>query len=367
VNFAEETHLLLRAALLDPSETDAFRLINGASDGWPGWYVERLGDYLLSQSETSPSAAQLEELDRLQQRFSARAAYHRPLSRQIRRTVPIEASHRLLLGQAAPDRFTICENGLQFELSLTEGYSVGLFLDQRDNRRRLLTGHIAAAFELVVGRASRLSPGRLAPSSSETDRPPTEGAGGSSRQGADPPLAPRPSALEILNTFAYTCAFSVCAAKTGARTTSLDLSKKYLEWGKRNFTLNGLDPASHDFIYGDTFDWLRRLARKQRLFDVILLDPPTFSQSKETGVFRAEKDYGKLVAAALPLLKSGGILFASTNAAHWPPTDFVACVEQTVLASRRKILQRHYAPQPPDFPISRAEPAYLKTLWLRVD
>src|SRR5205814_4874493 len=113
-------------------------------------------------------------------------------------------------------------------------------------------------------------------------------------------VPPHPLAgLEILNTFAYTCGFSVCAAKAGARTTSLDLSKKYLEWGKRNFALNRLDPARHDFIYGDVFAWLRRLAKQQRRFDCVVLDPPTFSRSKEHGVFQAEKDYGELVAAAL--------------------------------------------------------------------
>jgi 23S rRNA (cytosine1962-C5)-methyltransferase len=170
----------------------------------------------------------------------------------------------------------------------------------------------------------------------------------------------------MLNTFAYTCGFSLCAAKAGAKTTSLDLSKKYLEWGRRNFTLNGLDPAAHDFIYGDAFDWLRRLAKKGRAFDAVALDPPTFSQSKEHGVFRAEKDYGKLVAAALPLIRPGGVLFASTNAVDWPPEKFLADVEKAIHSARRKILQRHHVPQPPDFPISRAEPAYLKTVWLRI-
>jgi len=67
--------------------------------------------------------------------------------------------------------------------------------------------------------------------------------------------------------------------------------------GPGNFTLNGLDPAAHDFIYGDAFDWLRRLAKKGRVFDAWPLDPPTFSQSKEHGLFRAEKDFWKLVAA----------------------------------------------------------------------
>ena len=83
--------------------------------------------------------------------------------------------------------------------------------------------------------------------------------------------------MEILNAFAYTCGFSVCAAKAGWQTTSLDLSKKYLEWGKRNFVGNGLNPSAHEFIHGDVFDWFGRLAKKQRQFNLILLDPPTFS------------------------------------------------------------------------------------------
>ena len=74
------------------------------------------------------------------------------------------------------------------------------------------------------------------------------------------------------------------------KVTSLDLSRKYLEWGERNFALNGIDPKAHDFIFGDAFDWMKRLSKKQRFFDVIILDPPTFSQSKESGVFQAEKD-----------------------------------------------------------------------------
>jgi 23S rRNA (cytosine1962-C5)-methyltransferase len=111
---------------------------------------------------------------------------------------------------------------------------------------------------------------------------------------------------------------------------------------------------------------LRRLAKKGRAFDVVALDPPTFSQSKENGVFRAEKDYGKLITAALPLVKPDGILFASTNAADWPPEEFLADLETAVRQSRRKILQQHYFPQPPDFPVTRGEPAYLKTIWLRI-
>jgi 23S rRNA (cytosine1962-C5)-methyltransferase len=330
VDFNVEPRLALRSAIVEPDATNAFRVIHGASDGWPGWFVEKLGDFLLSQSESPLSVKQNEELSRLAKLFSALGAYHKILSRQVRRSTPADASPQLVFGEAAPERFEILENGVRYEMSFNEGYSVGLFLDQRDNRRRFLTGHIAADFPLF-----KLKIGN------------------------------RKS--EILNCFAYTCGFSVCAARAGARVTSLDLSKKYLEWGKRNFALNGLNPVAHDFIYGDTFDWLRRLAKKGRAFNAVALDPPTFSQSKEHGTFRAEKDYGKLVTAALPLVKPDGILFASTNAADWPSEKFLADMETAVRATKRKILQRHYVPQPPDFPISRAEPAYLKTVWMRIE
>jgi len=325
-NFAADARQALRSAMIEPSATDAFRLIHGAGDGWPGWHVERLGDYLLSQSEPPLNAAQTEELARLAKNYSARGVYHKMLSRQVRRTPVAQACPQPVLGEAAPEHFEMRENGVRFELSFAEGYSVGLFLDQRDNRRRFLTGHIAADFELPV----------------------------------------TPGQTEVLNVFAYTCGFSVCAARAGARTTSLDLSKKYLAWGRRNFLLNGLDPAAHDFIFGDAFDWLRRLAKKNRAFAAVVLDPPTFSQSKENGVFRADKDYGRLVAAALPLVKPGGVLLASTNAADWPPEDFLAAVQTAIRAAGRKIVKQHYVPQPPDFPVSRAEPAYLKTVWVRV-
>ena len=334
-DFAADPRFALRAALLDFAETDAFRLIHGAADGFPGWQVDRLGDFLLSQSEQEWSAA-VGQASRLSltarveaedgDRRDACPTYHKKLLRRVRQTTPADASPQLVAGPPAPERFTVRENGVKFELSFNEGYSVGLFLDQRDNRRRFLTGHIAAGFQLAIG-----------------NRP-----------------------LEILNAFAYTCGFSVCAALGGARTTSLDLSKKYREWGKRNFALNGLDPAAHDFIFGDAFDWLRRLAKKGRAFDVIALDPPTFAQSKEGGVWQAERHYGKLVTAALPLLRPDGVLFASCNAAEWKPGDFLAAVRAAITAAGRAVAQEHYFPQPPDFPVTRTEPAYLKTVWMRV-
>ena len=83
-------------------------------------------------------------------------------------------------------------------------------------------------------------------------------------------------------------------------------------------------------------------------------------------MFRAERDYGRLVSAALPVLKPEGVLLASTNAAEWQPEEFLADVALAIHKAGRRIVQQHYVPQPPDFPVSREEPAYLKTVWLRV-
>jgi 23S rRNA (cytosine1962-C5)-methyltransferase len=316
-NFSEDPRQALRNAIIDPTQTNAFRLIHGAADGWPGLYIDRLGDFLLAQSAAPLTAAQQKCVEDCARRYPGAGIYHKLLEQKAR------AAPEWVSGENAPPEIIVRENGLQFALRFDEGYSVGLFLDQRDNRR-LLNHYIAPKLEI-------------------------------------------PPAPEVLNAFAYTCGFSVAAARGGARVTSLDLSKKYLDWGKRNFVLNNLDPAAHDFIFGDAFDWFRRLAKKDRSFDIIILDPPTFSRSKETGVFQVEKNYGELITAAVPLLKPGGTILASTNAAALEPEKFLNAINRSLAQSRRRVLARQYIPQPPDFPVRRDEPAYLKTVWLRIE
>jgi len=314
---------LLRQAVINPSETDAYRCLHGASDsGGSGFYLDALGPFHLLHSDSdAPKSLEVGG------GIKAVNLYHRRLNRKVGFSGTDESCPRWVRGEQAPEAFTLRENGVRYEMRFDQGYSVGLFLDQRDNRRRLLTGHIASGFPLLE--ASVANP-------------------------------------EVLNCFSYTCAFSVCAALGGARVTSLDLSKKYLDWGRRNFALNGLDPSAHDFIFGDVFDWLRRLGKKGRQFNCVLLDPPTFSRSKERGDFRAERDYGTLVASAAAVLKPGGTLFASTNAARLEPEVFLSQIREALAGVGRRVLKDQYVPQPSDFPVSREEPAYLKTVWMRV-
>jgi 23S rRNA (cytosine1962-C5)-methyltransferase len=308
--------------------TDAWRLVHASAEGDTSVTVERYGDWLESHSEREPTASEIERLQRWCGQLGLRGAYHKRLDRHVRGSDAESASPVSIFGEPAPERFEVRENGLRFLVSFREGYSTGLFLDQRDNRRRLLTGYVFPR--------------------DANDRENTF-AGAS-----------------VLNTFAYTCSFSVAAAVAGARVTSLDLSRKYLDWGRENFRLNAIDPAAHDFIYGDCFEWMKRLAKKNRLFDLVLLDPPTFSQSKQSGRFRADKDYGRLVALSLPLLAPRGLLFCSTNSATFSRESFLDTIRSEVSCSGRDIIDELFAPQPPDFPTGRGRTGYLKTVWLRI-
>ena len=129
---------------------------HGAADGTRGWYVDRLGDYLLSQSERPLATEQKRTLEAHLQQHGVRGIYHKTLSRHIRGTSIAETSPQLVSGEAAGQEITIRENGLQFAIRFQEGYSVGIFLDQRDNRRRLLTGYVAPRFFLNCGTAVQL-------------------------------------------------------------------------------------------------------------------------------------------------------------------------------------------------------------------
>ncbi|MCD6338335.1 MAG: class I SAM-dependent methyltransferase [Verrucomicrobia bacterium] len=325
-DFEEEPAAALRKALFSDEETNGFRVIHGAADGQPGWRVDRLAGVLLAEGETPPAPAERAWLETLAAAWSCRSVFFRPRVKSRRETDPETAALQQVAGDPAPSELTVLENGVRYLLRLDRGCSVGLFLDQRDNRRRVLVGYVGRDF------------GRL----------------------------PEPAAGGALNLFAYTCAFSVCAAKAGRPTVSVDLSRRSLDWGRENFQANGLDPDAHRFLRGDAWDWMRRLRRKGERFALVIVDPPTFSSSKTSGVFRAEKDYDRLVAEAAALTQPGGVLFASCNALGLSAARFKEAARRGLAAAGRKPLAESFFTQPPDFPSSPEEPAYLKTLWLRL-
>jgi 23S rRNA (guanine2445-N2)-methyltransferase / 23S rRNA (guanine2069-N7)-methyltransferase len=119
------------------------------------------------------------------------------------------------------------------------------------------------------------------------------------------------SGTHFLNCFCYTASASVHAALGGALTTNVDLSNTYLSWAKENFKLNSLDLSKHQFIRADCREWMRTTRDR---FDVIFLDPPSFSNSKKmANVLDIQRDHGILIHSAMHLLNPAGVVYFSTN------------------------------------------------------
>lgn len=264
--------LAARRALLDDVHRTALRLLNDEADGIPGLVIERLADVLVAQCHEGRLALDLDDAravcERAMNAIGAMAVYRKTFARDRSAALPsLEALHRdptPWIGSPAAPELVVEEHGMRFLVRPYDGYAFGLFLDQRDNRAR----------------ARALSAGR-----------------------------------RVLNLFAYTCGFSVAAALGGAeQVVSVDVSKRSLEWGKRNFTANGLDLGRALFICSDALDYFVRARRQGRLFDLVIVDPPTFARIKGTRrVFSIERDLDALLAAALERLTPGGQILLSTN------------------------------------------------------
>jgi len=170
----------------------------------------------------------------------------------------------------------------------------------------------------------------------------------------------------VLNLFAYTCSFGVNAALGGAaRVLNLDLSRGYLDWGKTNYRLNRLSVDDRDFVYGDAFDWLGRFARRGERFDLVIVDPPSFSSTP----FSVTRDYPRLVEAAARTVAPAGILLAATNHAGTSDDRFEAWLQNGLTLAGRygRVVQRWHEPRL-DFPMppGRGQP-YLKVRALVLD
>jgi 23S rRNA (cytosine1962-C5)-methyltransferase len=296
-----DTAISLRKPIIS-SDTNAYRLFDGEGDGAADVEVDCYDGHWVVSRKMGGCPAWLHGA-------GARSLWLKLLE-QGEKDAPV-----LIEGEAPEMPFLVRENGVNFEIDLEAGYSQGIFLDQRLNRKR-------------VGELVR------------------EAGGGT-----------------VLNTFAYTCGFSAVAAAAGATTTSIDLSGNYLEWGKRNLTANGCDPAEHYFVKGDVQEWLRQFAKKGRKFDGVVLDPPTFSRVKGgKGVFRVEKDYAALVELAVRECADDGWLLCCTNHRGLEPWRFESMVRAGLRDAGCEEAEVEPAEMPPEF----SGEQYLKSLWVRV-
>jgi 23S rRNA (cytosine1962-C5)-methyltransferase len=305
----------LREQHIDLSGTTAFRLINGEGDGLPGITVDRYGDYLMVQLYAESWKPHLPLMTQvLDQAFQPAGIYQKLRPQKTRELAAVSESKkysRLLAGAAHAGRLQVQENGLEFLIDLEEGLNTGLFLDQRVNRGDLM--------------------GRVA-------------------------------GKTVLNLFAYTGAFSVAAACAGAaRVTSVDASGYYLGWAQENFSINRQNPRRHEFIVEDCLKALGRLQEEGRQFDVILMDPPSFSTTKKSR-FTTRGGTSELVAAALPLLVTGGLLITSSNHQKVDLADYLKELRRGVLQQRCDLRVVRVMGQPEDFPfpVTFPEGRYLK-------
>lgn len=142
---------------------------------------------------------------------------------------------------------------------------------------------------------------------------------------------------KCLNTFSYTGSLSVACALGGAKeVATLDLSKPTLEWALKNFELNNLSKIQSEILHGDTFTQIKRLSNANRQFELIILDPPSFSRTK-TDRFSTAKDLTRLHQSAFSVLAHRGTLVTSINSANVSERKYWQDIEKAAQQMKRKI------------------------------
>ncbi len=223
----------------------------------------------------------------------------------------------LLAGSAPPRDLVVLENGLRLRADLASGQKTGLFLDHRENRAW---------------------------------------------------LAPHCAERTVLDLYAYTGAFSLAAARAGARRVlSVDQAAPALEASRANFRLNGLDEDAQETLASDVPEALARFADERRLFEVVINDPPSFASSRVQRE-RAVRAYTKIHAAALRVTASGGLYAAASCTAQVSPEDFRGLLAEAASAARVTFQTIHEAGQALDHPVLAGHPEsrYLKFVVGRV-
>jgi len=305
-----------RQTLADEARTTAYRLVYAESDGLPGLIVDRYGDFLVLQSLTLGIEQQKPLLVRLLADLLHPQGIYERSDVEVRRKEGMPETTGVLAGEAPPDLLEVVENGRRFLVDVQHGHKTGFYLDQRENRRRV------AAY-----------------------CPDTE----------------------VLDAFAYTGGFGVYAAAAQARrVVSVEASEEALGLAQRNFALNGLDVAAHEFVLGDVFEVLRGYRQAGRQFGVVILDPPKFAAAagQVTGALRGYKDVNLL---GLQLLRPGGVLATFSCSGLVGADLFQQVVWEASVDAGRDVQVIERLAQAPDHPVllSFPEGEYLKGLICR--
>jgi len=299
--------------------TTAYRVVHGENDGLPGLVVDRYGDVAVLKLYTAAWIPHLAVLVPLVGELLGL----RSIVLRLARSLHDQARHGLeegmsLLGPEVTTNVEFLEHGLRFEADVRRGQKTGHFLDQRDNRA--LVGSMAAG-------------------------------------------------ASVLDVFSCTGGFTVHAAAGGARAVrSVDSSPGAIELARRNVQLNANLPAvaacAHDTVVGEAFGVLEGLVEARARFDLVVVDPPSFTRAA-TGVDRALAAYARLTTLALALVQRGGTLFQASCSSRVAMAEFVRTVHAAAGEAGYDLEEVARTGHPVDHPIGFPEGEYLKALVVR--
>ncbi|MBL7733599.1 MAG: class I SAM-dependent rRNA methyltransferase [Chitinophagaceae bacterium] len=295
--------------------TENCRLVFGEADSLPQLIIDKFNDYFVIQTLALGidvwKPAIVKALNTI---FQPKGIYER-------NDVPVRELEGLpqqkgFLSAPFDTNIIIRENGLQFHVDIANGQKTGYFLDQQDNRR---------AIQHIVKDA------------------------------------------EVLGAFTYTGTFEVHAAHYGAKSVlGLDISANAVEQANRNAVLNGVQDRCR-FETANAFDVLKQWGKDGRQYDVVMLDPPAFTKSRET-IQKAITGYKEINLRGMKLIRPGGFLVTSSCTNLVNPELFLQIIDMAAKDARRKIRQVTFQKQASDHPIiwGMENTEYLKFLIVQV-
>lgn len=318
---------LLRARVLDavslrhdvlrlPERADAYRVVHSEGDGLPGLIVDRYGDVLALSCSTLGLHRRLETiLDALEEALRPRCIVERPIAEGLREAEGLPPARGVLRGELPEHDPVVTIDGLRWPVPLRTGQKTGLFLDQRENARR---------------------------------------------------VAAHARARRVLDACCYVGTFAIAAAKAGAALVrAFDSSPEAVEQARRNAELNGVADRV-EVARGSLARELRARVDRGERYDLVVLDPPKFASSARD-VERARKGYFDANQLALKLVEPGGLLFTFSCSHHVDEALFEEVLREAATRAEvdLRVLERLGAG--PDHPVDVhcPEGRYLKGLVLQ--
>lgn len=305
--------LSLRKSLFNPSQTNAYRIVNSESDFLPGLILDYYSGYYVVQflsAGTEYFRNQIIEI--ISEQTDCVGIYERS-DTESRKKENLPIKNDKLSGSFIPERILFKENGINFYADIANGHKTGFYLDQRDNR-------------LILQDFSK--------------------------------------GKNVLNCFSYTGGFSVYALKGQANfVTNIDSSSNSLKLSEENHLLNNIDSSKYQNIEGDVFKVLRSFRDECKKFDLIILDPPKFAESA-SNINKAARGYKDINLLAMKLLNQNGVLFTFSCSGHISRELFHKIVNDAAIDSGREVKYLSILSQSKDHPIlsSFPEALYLKGL-----